>query len=263
VSRSKSVAANVRSVVADSLRAGHAKAKAVLSPAQSWLAGIAKKAGIDVAGFRHVLDADAVRHIRRKHGSQAERARGQVPVSDADFEALPQVVESPEKVIFGAKNKRGHDLIGYLKKMPDGHWLYFEEARTGRHELAATSLRKYPATMDAQNVIKTISADHLNVQNDGGNGLIVRDGPGADQSGIETHEVAPDDAPPETRDLLERQQSQRDRETGDAWIADHLREDAKAQGERDADSLGLREAVTAVLGDDHHVTFLANEDGLP
>ncbi len=47
--------------------------------------------------------------------------------------------------------------------MPDGSSLYFEEIRTGR-TLAETSMRKYPATMDAQAVIASVN---LNARSDG------------------------------------------------------------------------------------------------
>lgn len=41
-------------------------------------------------------------------------------------------IETADKAIYGAKNRLRHDLIGYLKRMPDGSNLYFEEIRTGR-----------------------------------------------------------------------------------------------------------------------------------
>src|SRR5690606_2182648 len=66
-------------------------------------------------------------------------------------------------------------LIGYIKQMPDGNGLYLEEVRTGRHDLAAESLRKYPATMDAATVVKTATASDPNAQSDGGNGVSVVD----------------------------------------------------------------------------------------
>lgn len=156
---------------------GNASTKARVARPQSWLSRMAAKFGLNVDGFSHVIDSSAVRHIRKEHTGPDEQRRGQVPVEDADYVALPRVVAEPDKVIFGTKNRIGRDQIGYLKRMPDGQWLYFKEARTGNRELAAQSLRKYPATMDAEAVIKTIRAPDLNARGDGGNGLIVEDGP--------------------------------------------------------------------------------------
>jgi hypothetical protein len=196
---------DIRNVLEKSRVPGNVAAKARVAPAQSWLAALAKRAGLNIDGFNHVLDAYAARHIRAEHGGQEERTRGQVPVTDADFESLPEVVRSPEKVIFGTKNRIGRDQVGYLKRMPDGHWLYFEEARTGNRELAAQSLRKYPATMDAENVIKTISAPDLNARGDGGNGLIIEDGPSASKQDIlESQEPAEPEPAPEPDKVLPR-----------------------------------------------------------
>ena len=41
-------------------------------------------------------------------------------------------------------------LIAYIGKSPDGSVLYIEEVRTGRKTLSAASMRKYPATMNAE-----------------------------------------------------------------------------------------------------------------
>jgi len=55
-------------------------------------------------------------------------------------------------------------MIAFVKRLDDGGVLYMEEVRTGRNELAATSMRKYPATMNVDAVAATFD---LHVQDDG------------------------------------------------------------------------------------------------
>ena len=108
----------------------------------------------------------AVRHMFKEHGDVAkERSRGQLAITPDDLAAIPEIIGSRDKTIYGAKNRQGRDLIGYLKKLPDGKTLYFEEVRTGRKTVAGASMRKYPATMDAQAIIASVN---LNVRGDGG-----------------------------------------------------------------------------------------------
>ena len=75
------------------------------------------------------------------------------------------VISTPDKVVFGTENRIGRDQIGYLKKMADGSTLYLEEVRTGKRELAAQSMRKYPATMNAESILSTLDP---NARSDGG-----------------------------------------------------------------------------------------------
>lgn len=118
-----------------------------------------------------MIDGSAVRHIIKNHyDEKAERSRGQIPVTDSDLQALPSVVASPDRVVLGTQNRLKRDQVAYVKRMPDGSLLYLEEIRTGHAELAAVSVRKYPATMNADTIVSTL---HPNAQGDGGNGLIV------------------------------------------------------------------------------------------
>lgn len=168
---------------------GHAPQKAVLGQVSDWLVQAAQEsAGLNLAGFKHVLDGSAVRHIVKTHfDEKAERARGQLPVTEADLQALPSVVESPDRVAFGTKNRLGRDQVAYVKRMPDGSLLYLEEVRTGRSELAAVSVRKYPATMNVETVVSTL---HPNAQGDGGKAVIVVTPPSGDNTAFSRSKLA-------------------------------------------------------------------------
>jgi len=121
----------------------------------------AKKYGLELAGFSHGLDSSAVNHIKNRHGNpQQEELRGQIAVTQEDYAALPDIVYAPDFVAFGAKNKKGLDLIIYGKNMPDGSSVCVEEVRTGKHTLALNSLRKYKTGIDSNSFAKRIGDVH-------------------------------------------------------------------------------------------------------
>ncbi|MDR3798423.1 MAG: hypothetical protein P4K93_09735 [Terracidiphilus sp.] len=173
---------DIRSVVDAAKQPGHATQKAVIAPAQPWLVDAAKENGLDVADHTHVIDGSAVRHVINRHSDpQVELSRGQLPVTDADFERIPDLVESPDAVVFGTKTKGKRDQIGYVKRLEDGNTLYLEEVRTGKKELAAVSMRKYPAARDFDSIAETLPS---NARGDDGNEPIVVRNPSADKGGL-------------------------------------------------------------------------------
>lgn len=113
--------------------------------------------GLNIKGFKHAIDGSAIRHVINGHSNEKrETARGQLPVTDADFEAIPDVVSAPDYVIYGLKNKIGRDMVVYLKQLEDGSTLYLEEVRTGRKTLTAQSMRRFPRTTNADSIIETL-----------------------------------------------------------------------------------------------------------
>ena len=92
---------------------------------------------IDVSGYHHVIDNSAVRHSINRHGEGTNNAR---PVTDADFERIPEVLASPDSIEYGGKTGAGRDIIVYRKEFDDGRVIYVEEARTKRDRLAMTTM---------------------------------------------------------------------------------------------------------------------------
>jgi len=138
--------------------ARHAPQKADLGPVVGWIAGAVKnQLGIDISDYRHVLDGSAVRHINKRHGDpKAEEKVGQIAITDADIHSLPQVVASPNQIILGEKTDQHKDAVIFIKRIASGVILYIEEVRTGRRELASTSMRKYPAARDLSSITATV-----------------------------------------------------------------------------------------------------------
>jgi hypothetical protein len=120
---------------------------------------------------KHTADLYAVRHALNRHGDEAtEKARGQLPISADDIARVPEVVGEPDAYAVGPKTKRGDDLVGYIKRMPDGAILYIEELRTGKNRLAMLSMRKYPGAKDFASIAQSLLS---NARSDTGDVRIV------------------------------------------------------------------------------------------
>jgi len=162
---------DIHNVVEAAKSPGHAPQKAVIGPIDPWVVNAAKMHGLDIGGYSHVINGSAVRHTLNRHGDAViEASRGQLPISDADFDNILDVIRSPEQIILGTKTKGKRDQIGYIKRLEDGTTLYLEEARTGKKVLATVSMRKYPAARDFDAITGTLPS---NARSDGGNTIIV------------------------------------------------------------------------------------------
>lgn len=154
---------------------GKGFAKTEIADVGDWLTRVASaRADIDLRGFRLTLDNHAVRHILKNHGDATkERARGQLAVTPEDFRALPALLSSPERVVFGLEAK-GLPMIAFLARDADGATLLVEQVRTGRRTLALLSMRKYPATTKSESIVSTLRP---NARGDGEDGLDIVDVP--------------------------------------------------------------------------------------
>ena len=113
--------------------------------------------GLDINGYTHAIDGSAIRHSIKSHGNaKKEAARGQIAITDADFEAIPDILSAPDTAVYGLKNDIGRDMIVYLKTMPDGTTVYLEEVRTGRKVLTTQSMRRFPRTTSAASIVETL-----------------------------------------------------------------------------------------------------------
>jgi hypothetical protein len=104
----------------------------------------------DVAGYVHVADAYAARHVFKQHGSEAtELPRGQLPVTAEDWARIPDILAAPDRIEFRGERNRGAG-IGYWKRF-NGTTLYIEQIRTGRGQLAALTMRKLKGDATIEN----------------------------------------------------------------------------------------------------------------
>ena len=165
----------IRRVIVAARQRGHSHVKETIGRVSAWFRNAAAKQGLALDGYTATVDTSSVRHVMHEHGDAViEAARGQVPITEADLEALPHVLATAEKIVFGLKNRRDQDEVVFLKVLPDGSTLIVTEVRTGRHELALASIRKYPGTMNIGNVLSTLDP---NARSDTGDGISIVDRP--------------------------------------------------------------------------------------
>jgi hypothetical protein len=91
---------------------------------------ILTKTGLDVTGYKHVLDTYGVIHTINKHGNPAtEKSRGLIAINFKDFDLLADVVRNFDNIQYVGTNKAGRNLLSYSKKV-NGYIFYLEEIRS-------------------------------------------------------------------------------------------------------------------------------------
>ena len=107
----------------------------------------AKENGFDISGYQHDLDVSGTRHAIKEHGQpKTEEPRGQIAITDGDFEKIPEVIYGYDDVSFTGKNKIGRETITYKKAFDDGTIMYVEEIRDKRKTLTINTMYKYKNT---------------------------------------------------------------------------------------------------------------------
>ncbi len=81
-------------------------------------------------------------------------------VTKEDFERIPEILESPDSISYGGKDKRGLDIIRYEKQF-NGTTYIAEEVRTGRKELAFQSMWKRSTAKNAPEEPSSVSPETL------------------------------------------------------------------------------------------------------
>ena len=103
---------------------------------------IKEATGFDLSGYKRTMYSYGVNHAIKKHGNpKTEESRGQVAITEEDFELIPQIVANPDSIEFGEKNDLGNDLIKYSKTIGN-QLFYVEEIRNGRKEVVLQTLYK-------------------------------------------------------------------------------------------------------------------------
>lgn len=98
---------------------------------KSWIVDLARKIGLDIAGYRHKTTKDFENHVIKKHGNKKiESSRGQVAVTQDDLDRIGNVMDSPDIAVAGIR-KNGQDRIVLVKNDEHGSVLV-EEVLSGR-----------------------------------------------------------------------------------------------------------------------------------
>ena len=129
-------------LIAQAKQSAQGLIKKVIAPISSRLKNDLNSQGLQIDDdYNHVIDNNAIRHIIKKHSGKNEEKRGQIPITDADFENIADVVEHYDGVEVVPGNTSAQRII-YHKVYQDGTVIYVEEQRVGRKELAAVTMWK-------------------------------------------------------------------------------------------------------------------------
>ena len=98
------------------------KKEIILGTVGDALAENAARNGLDIRGFSHSLDNFFVNHALNNHGDEkAEKSRGNVGITLDDIKSIPQVLQSPDFIIYGSRTKVGNSAIVFAKNMRHRH----------------------------------------------------------------------------------------------------------------------------------------------
>ena len=104
------------------------------------------KTGFKLVGFKRIIDKFGINHTLKNHGNEdIEKRRGQIAITEEDFELVPQIVKS-QNIIYVSKNKMGNDIILY-EAIINATFYYVEEVRKGRNELCMATMYKRKPTI--------------------------------------------------------------------------------------------------------------------
>ena len=133
--------------------------KTVIGKPEQWLVEAAKAAGLNISGFTHEITNYFVSHSIKRHGNvETEKAQGQISVTLADFERIPDIVKHPDCTIINIKRNRG-TLIAYSKRFEEGTIIYYEEVLDGKRNKALRSktIYKKKGTVKKDTFLKIVS----------------------------------------------------------------------------------------------------------
>jgi len=117
--------------------------KTTIGKPKVWLIEAAAAIGLDFSNLTHEITSYFKNHSIKRHGdSKIEKARGQLPVTLADFDKIPNIVKSPDCVIIGIKRKN-EILIAYSKKFEEETIIYYEEILNSHKNKALRSKTMY------------------------------------------------------------------------------------------------------------------------
>lgn len=102
---------------------------------------LAAKYGIDLTGYKHVIETSGVQHAEKRHGI---KSNDRTPITLEDYLMVPYIIKNRDTIEISPATTtiRGNTVILYKKKI-GYHYVYVEEVRDGKHKsLAFKSLRK-------------------------------------------------------------------------------------------------------------------------
>ena len=73
--------------------------------------------GVDISGYTHKIDMNSIRHSMKRHGEGRENAPDQVGMTKEDYQYIPDVINSPDRIIAGNDSKTKQKTLRYEKNI--------------------------------------------------------------------------------------------------------------------------------------------------
>ena len=104
------------------------------------LMSLAASHGINLKGFKHVIETSGIRHAEKRHGI---KSNDRAPLSLEDYLLIPFIIKNRDKVEVSAQTDISHHntVLKYTKQIGDTYY-YVEEIRKRNKSLAFKSLIK-------------------------------------------------------------------------------------------------------------------------
>lgn len=109
---------------------------------------IQKKTGLDVTGFIHTIERDAIVHILNGHGEVSRE--NEVPITEEDILSIPKKITSFDHVKLGDRQRKNKIII-YTKRTDSTMYL-IEEVRMGRKTLSIKTRYKNKVASEAPGI---------------------------------------------------------------------------------------------------------------
>ena len=99
---------------------------------------LAARHGIDLTGYKHVIETTGIQHSEKRHGSKSE---DRMPLSLQDYLLVPYIIKERDKVEMSPHRDVMHHnrILIYTKRIGDTYY-YVEEIRMKNKSLAFKSL---------------------------------------------------------------------------------------------------------------------------
>jgi len=133
--------------------------KTVIGKPAQWLIEAADSIGLNFSYLDHEITNYFVSHSMKKHGNaKLEKARGQVAITSADIDRLPNVIKTPDYAVIG-KNRSNEIFIAYSKRFEDGTVIYYEEVLNSNKNktLRSKTIYKKMGTVSKDSFLKIVA----------------------------------------------------------------------------------------------------------
>lgn len=79
--------------------------------------------GINLENYNLSLRSDNIKHILKKHSNKSEILRGQIPITEADFQLIPEIITSYDSIKQTGSTTNGKPSITFTKQIGDNYYL--------------------------------------------------------------------------------------------------------------------------------------------